>query len=53
MTLLQLDEVEGRKWNVGVSVVMRITLRDGTFHEVRSDTAYDFQIELGIDVDLN
>jgi hypothetical protein len=25
--------MEGKKYNVGVSVVMRITLRDGTFHE--------------------
>jgi DNA recombination protein Rad52 len=28
-----MDESEGHKWSVGVSAVMRITLRDGTYHE--------------------
>lgn len=31
---LQLDEAEGKRYNVGVSAVIRITLRDGTYHEV-------------------
>ncbi|UZJ56850.1 hypothetical protein CBS101457_006170 [Exobasidium rhododendri] len=28
-----LDEVEGKRYNVGVSAIVRITLRDGTYHE--------------------
>lgn len=29
----QLDELEGRRFNVGVSSIVRVTLRDGTYHE--------------------
>jgi recombination DNA repair RAD52 pathway protein len=37
LTLSQIDvSPDGTRCNVGVSAIMRVTLRDGTFHEVRA-----------------
>ena len=32
---LQVDEVREGKFSIGLSVIVRVTLKDGTFHEVR------------------
>lgn len=31
---LQVDELQGGKVSLGLSIVVRITLKDGTYHEV-------------------
>jgi hypothetical protein len=40
LTPRQLDQSKDGKWSIGIAVIIRVTLKDGTFHEVRPLPVY-------------